>query len=121
MLVLTNPTGVVIFGAVWVAFSCIVFWTTEGGEFTNAFTYGGNFLTEYPVDLYARWARRLLAYVVPLAFVGYFPALYLLDKPDPLGLPRTLEFSGPAAAAVAVIAAGSVWRFAIRHYRSAGG
>jgi len=121
MLVLTIPVGIVIFGAVWVAGSCIAFWTVDGGEFTNAFTYGGNFLTEYPVDLYSRWARRLLAYVVPLAFVAYFPALYILGKPDPLGLPRALEFSGPAAAAAACVGAAATWRFAVRRYRSAGG
>jgi ABC-2 type transport system permease protein len=121
MLALTIPQGIVIFSAVWVAGSCIAFWTVDGGEFTNAFTYGGNFLTEYPVDLYSRWARRLLAYVVPLAFVAYFPSLYVLGKPDPLGLPRALEFSGPAAAAAACLGAAVVWRFAVRHYRSAGG
>lgn len=120
-LALTIPVGTVIFSAVWVAGSCIAFWTTEGGEFTNAFTYGGNFLTEYPIDLYSRWARRLLAYVVPLAFVAYFPSLYILGKPDRLGLPGALRFAGPAVAIVACIAAGTVWRFAIRHYRSAGG
>jgi ABC-2 type transport system permease protein len=121
MLVIAIPVGVVLFSAVWVAGSCIAFWTVDGGEFTNAFTYGGNFLTEYPVDLYSRWTRRLLAYVVPLAFVAYFPALYILDKPDPLGLPQFLEFAGPVVAAAACIVAGAVWRFAVRHYRSAGG
>jgi ABC-2 type transport system permease protein len=45
-------------------------------------------LTQYPIDVYAAWFRRFLGYVVPLAFVCYFPALYLLDKPDPLGPPR---------------------------------
>lgn len=121
MLVLTFPVGVVLFSAVWVAGACIAFWTVDGGEFTNAFTYGGNFLTEYPVDLYSRWARRLLAYVVPLAFVAYFPALYILGKPDPLGLPRALEFAGPLVAAAACLVAAGIWRFAVRHYRSAGG
>ena len=121
MLVLTIPVGVVLFSAVWVAGSCIAFWTVDGGEFTNAFTYGGNFLTEYPIDLYSRWARRLLAYVVPLAFVAYFPTLYILGKRDPLGLPRLFEFAGSLVAAAACAVSAAVWRFAIRHYRSAGG
>jgi ABC-2 type transport system permease protein len=115
------PVGAVIFGAVWVAFVCIVFWTTDSGEFTNAFTYGGNLLTEYPIDIYGRWLRRFLAYLVPLAFVAYFPALYVLGKPDPLGLPRALEFVSPAVAVAAAAVAGCIWRAAVRHYRSAGG
>jgi ABC-2 type transport system permease protein len=120
-LVACVPVGCVIFGSVWVVGACIAFWTTDGGEFTNAFTYGGNFMAQYPIDIYSAWLRRFLAYIVPLAFVCYFPALFVLGKPDPLGLPRVLDFSSPAVAAVAACVAGLVWRFAVRHYRSAGG
>ena len=121
MLVVMVPAAIVIFSSVWVIGACLAFWTTDGGEFTNAFTYGGNFLAQYPVDILSAWLRRFLAYIVPLAFVAYFPALYVLDKPDPLGLPRVFEFSSPLVAAVAAVVAGVIWRFAVRHYRSAGG
>jgi ABC-2 type transport system permease protein len=121
MLVVMIPAAIVIFGSVWVVGGCLSFWTTDGGEFTNAFTYGGNFLAQYPVDILSSWLRRFLAYVVPLAFVCYFPALYILDKPDPLGLPRVAEFLSPAVALTAAVVAGFVWQFAVRHYRSAGG
>ena len=120
-LVLSVATGVVIFASVWVVGACIAFWTTDGGEFTNAFTYGGNFLAQYPIDVYSAWLRRLLAYVVPLAFVCYFPALFVLGKDDPLGLPRAFEVSSPLVAGLAACVAGLVWRAAVRRYRSAGG
>ena len=120
VLVAMIPSGAVVFGAVWVTGACLAFWTTEGGEFTNAFTYGGNFLTQYPIDIYSQWARRFLAYFVPMAFVCYFPALYVLGKPDPLGLPRFLEFLSPVVAVVASAVAGLVWRVAVRRYRSTG-
>jgi ABC-2 type transport system permease protein len=120
LLVLMIPTGVVIYGAVWVTGATLAFWTTEGGEFTNAFTYGGNFLTQYPINIYSAWARRFLAYAVPMAFVCYFPALYILDKPDALGLPSFLRFMSPLVAAVAVAVAGTIWRLAVRRYRSTG-
>jgi ABC-2 type transport system permease protein len=121
MLIVMIPAGVVIFASVWVIGACLAFWTTDGGEFTNAFTYGGNFMAQYPIDVYAAWLRRFLCYLVPLGFVCYFPSLYLLDKADPLGLPRLFQFASPAAAALAAIVAGLVWRGAVRHYRSAGG
>ena len=35
---------------------------------------------------------------IPLAFVCYFPALFVLGKADPLGLPRFLDFASPAVA-----------------------
>ena len=80
MVPVTIVSGAVIFGAVWVIGATLAFWTTEGGEVVNSFTYGGNFLTQYPLAVYSRWLRRILAFVVPLAFVNYFPALYLLGR-----------------------------------------
>jgi viologen exporter family transport system permease protein len=121
MVVVMVPSAIVIFSSVWVVGSCLAFWTTDGGEFTNAFTYGGNFLAQYPIDILGDWLRRFLAYLVPLAFVCYFPALYILDKPDPLGLPDFLNFASPLVALWTAAVAGLIWRFAVRHYRSAGG
>jgi ABC-2 type transport system permease protein len=120
MIFVMIACGTAIFVSVWLFMICIVFWAVEGDETANAFTYGGHFLTQYPIDIYRSWLRRLLAYLIPMAFVAYFPALYILDKPDPLGLPSFLRFSSPVAALLAAIAAGSMWRFAVRHYRSTG-
>ena len=121
VLLVSLPSAVVIFSSIWVVGACIAFWTTDGGEFTNAFTYGGTSMAQYPFDIYSTWLRRLLGFVIPLAFVCYFPALYVLGKADPLGLPRFLEFCSPAVAAVSAVVAGLTWRSAVRHYRSAGG
>jgi len=112
--------GAAIFAAVWVAGATIAFWTVDGGEFTNAFTYGGNFMTQYPISIYGEWVRRFLAYLIPMAFVCYFPSLYILDKPDPLGLPRALQFASPVVAVAAAVVAGVIWRSAVRRYRSVG-
>jgi ABC-2 type transport system permease protein len=87
----------------------------------NAFTYGGSFLSQYPIGVFARWLRGLVVFVVPVAFVAYFPALYVLDKEDTLGLPEALQYASPVVALLAVFASAAVWRNAVRHYRSAGG
>jgi ABC-2 type transport system permease protein len=113
--------AVAIFASIWIAFICIAFWTIEGTETANTFTYGGQFLAQYPINIYNAWLRRFLAFVVPTAFVAYFPALYILDKPDPLGLPSVLQVISPLVAVAAACAAGLVWRVAVRHYQSAGG
>lgn len=121
MLPLAIVCGVVIFASVWVAFSCVVFLVIDGREFTNAITYGGSTLTQYPMTIYGPWLRRLLGFLVPLAFVAFEPALYLLDRPDPFGLPAAVRVASPLVALAAVAAAGLVWQAAVRRYRSAGG
>ncbi len=113
--------GCVIFCGIWVLGASTVFWTTGNGlEMLNSFTYGGNQFTSYPLNIYAGWLRRLLAFVIPLGFVNYFPALFILDRDDPLGAPEPLRFLGPLVALGVVIAARFAWGQAVRHYRSTG-
>ncbi len=120
MLVLMILAGIVIFASIWVAFSSIVFWIVDSQEVTNAFTYGGGFLSQYPVDVFASWLRRFVTFFVPIAFASYYPSLYVLGKEDPLGLPGAVQFASPLVAVVAVTAGTLVWRVAVRHYRSTG-
>ena len=35
--------------------------------------------------------------MIPAIFMNYYPALYLLDKPDPFGMPVWVRFLAPAA------------------------
>jgi viologen exporter family transport system permease protein len=120
MLVVAIVAGAAIFAGIWVAFSSIAFWLIDSQEVCNAFTYGGNFTAQYPVNIFGRWLRHLVVFVIPLAFVSYYPSLYVLDKPDELGLPRALQFASPAVAIVTGVAAWIVWRTAVRRYRSVG-
>jgi len=120
VLVTAPVAGAVILGAVWVAANAVSFWLVDGSEFANAFTYGSNFSTSYPITIYGPWLRRVVCYAVPAAFVAYFPALALLDRPDPLGLPEALRWSPPLVALVAVAVAGLVWRTGVRHYQGTG-
>ena len=121
VLVLAIPAATAIFASVWIATICVAFWAVEGREASNAFSYGGQFLAQFPINIYDTWLRRFLAYLFPVAFVAYFPALYILAKPDPLGLPDWLRFMSPLVAALALVVAGRVWAIGVRHYQSAGG
>ena len=109
-----------IFCAIFVATNAIAFWTIDAREVANSFTYGGQFITQFPMHIFGAWFRRMLGFVVPLAFVNYFPSLYILGKTDPLGAPSFLRFVSPAVAVVTAIVAAGVWRTAVRHYRSTG-
>ena len=119
LLPLAIVSGAVLYAAVWIALATIAFWIVDAIEFVNAFTYGGSFLSQYPISIFGRWLRGLVLFVVPLAFVAYFPVRALLDK-DGIG-PAELGYASPLVAAAASLVAFAVWRGAVRHYRSAGG
>ena len=103
-LPVTVIAAVGIFAGVWITLICIVFWFVDGRETVNAFTDGGTFLAQYPLEIYGTWVRRFFAYVVPSAFVAYLPATYLLDRPPVDGLPSWLGLASPAVAALALAA-----------------
>jgi ABC-2 type transport system permease protein len=121
LLVLAAPlAGAVFFASIFVASASLAFWWVESGEVGNAFTYGGRDFTAYPVSVYSGWFRALFAYGLGFGFVAYYPALALLGRRDPLGLPGWVGWASPLVALVAAGVAAAVWRVGIRHYRSTG-
>jgi len=112
-------SGVIFFG-LFVAFSCVQFWTSDSSEFANAFTYGGNTITQYPLSIYPKELTKSLTFLLPIAFVNWYPCLYLLGIPDPFGLPTWLQFCSPVAAAIVLGGALLAWRTGVRHYTSTG-
>lgn len=120
LAVITPVAGSVILAAIWVAANTVSFWLVDGSEVANSVTYGSNFSTSYPITVYGPWLRRILCFAVPGAFVAYFPALALLGRADPLGLPAFLQWSSPLVAAVAVTVAALIWRTGVRRYQGTG-
>jgi ABC-2 type transport system permease protein len=120
LLVLTPLAGAGIFGAIFVAANSVSFWFVDARELANTVTYGGSYLTSYPITVFTDWVRALLAYIVPGAFVAYYPALTLLDHADPLGAPTWLGWLDTPVAVLAAAVAALLWRTAVRHYRGTG-
>jgi ABC-2 type transport system permease protein len=120
LVILVPFAGGLFFGSIFVLSASLAFWWVDSGELGSAFTYGGRDFTSYPVPVYAGWFRALFAYGLGFAFVSYQPALALLGRADPLGLPAWAGFVSPLVALVAAGVAAAVWRSGIRHYRSTG-
>lgn len=109
-----------IFFSLFIALACLQFWTADSSEAANAFTYGGNTVTQFPMTVFPSEVVKALTFVLPIAFVNWYPALYILGRDDPFGFPDWLQFASPIAAAVTLGVATFVWRTGVRHYRSTG-
>ncbi|MBI2940777.1 MAG: ABC-2 family transporter protein [Chloroflexi bacterium] len=120
VLALTVVSGTAIFFSLIVICATSCFWTVQANEAVNVLTNGGTAMISYPLDIYHAWLRRLATFVVPLAFVSYYPALYVLDRADPLGLPAWVGFLSPVAAAAFGFLAWTVWSVGVRHYQGTG-
>jgi ABC-2 type transport system permease protein len=113
-------SGAGIFAAVFVAAAAFQFVAQDASEVSNAFTYGGTTMLQYPPTVFAQELVRGATFVVPLAFVNWLPASYVLERPYPLGLPGWVAFTPPLVAVACCALAGLAWRAGLRSYRSTG-
>ncbi|MFJ5173814.1 ABC transporter permease [Streptomyces griseoviridis] len=113
-------SGAGIFCAVFVAGAAFQFVAQDASEVQNAFTYGGTTLLQYPPTVFGRELVRGVTFVLPLAFVNWVPAAYLLGRPLPLELPGWVAFMPPLVSGACLALAGLAWRAGLRSYRSTG-
>lgn len=113
-------SGAAIFASLFVVGAAFQFLAQDAAEVQNSFTYGGTTLLQYPPTVFAKDLVRGVTFVVPLAFVNWLPALYVLGQPYPLDLPRWLAFTPPLVAVLCCALAGLAWRAGLRSYRSTG-
>ncbi|MCS0602470.1 ABC transporter permease [Streptomyces sp. LP11] len=113
-------SGCGIFCAVFVTGAAFQFLAQDAAEVQNAFTYGGTTLLQYPPSVFAKELVRGVTFVLPLAFVNWLPASWILGRPYPLDLPDWLAFTPPLVAVGCCALAGLAWRAGLRSYRSTG-
>ncbi|MEU7661375.1 ABC transporter permease [Streptomyces lincolnensis] len=113
-------SGAAIFCALFVAGAAFQFVAQDAAEVQNAFTYGGTTLLQYPPTVFGKDLVRGVTFLLPLAFVNWVPASYVLGRPYPLELHRWTAFAPPLVAAGCCALAGLAWRAGLRSYRSTG-
>ncbi|GHJ36561.1 ABC transporter permease [Streptomyces sp. TS71-3] len=113
-------SGAAVFSAVFVAGAAFQFVAQDAAEVQNSLTYGGTTLLQYPPTVFAKDLVRGVTFIVPLAFVNWLPALYILGRPYPVHLPQWVAWAPPPVALACCALAGVAWRAALRSYRSTG-
>jgi viologen exporter family transport system permease protein len=120
-MIVTIVGGVFFFAGLFIFGSGISFWTVDSLEVMNMATYGGQFLTQYPMTIYGDLLRSFVTFVIPMAFINYYPTLWLLGKPDPIGGPIGLLALLAPIICLAIFAVGvALWRRGVKHYASTG-
>ncbi|HZZ66490.1 MAG TPA: ABC-2 family transporter protein [Candidatus Baltobacteraceae bacterium] len=77
--------------------------------------------TRYPISIYTRGVRVILAFVFPFAFMNYFPATFLLHKTDTgLSLSPQIGLLTPVIGAAWLAVSYMFWRKGLQHYQGTG-
>ena len=77
--------------------------------------------TRYPLTIYSRGVRLVLAFVFPFAFMNYFPATFFLHKAETgLSLPPAVGLLTPLIGIAFVAVAYVFWRIGLNRYQGVG-
>jgi len=77
--------------------------------------------TRFPISIYTKGVRLLLAFVFPFAFMNYFPATYFLHKAETgLGLNPAVGLLTPLIGIAWTAVAYAFWRVGLQHYQGTG-
>lgn len=112
--------GVLIQGAVFLFFAAINFFLLKTDNLKDLLYWNLRKFAGYPISIFHQAIQVLLLYVVPFAFVNYFPAQYLLRKSDMSGYPQAFLYLTPVIGVVMYLLAYGFWRFSLKYYKSSG-
>lgn len=121
LFAITLGAGVAIFAGLFVTAAGVQFFLIDGSELTNAFTYGGSYASMQPTSVFPTPMKLVFAFLIPVAFSSYLPAIALLGLPGPALLPNWLAWASPLAALWVWVLAMYSWRLGTRHYQGGGG
>lgn len=88
-------------------------------EMVNALTYGGRSACEYPVDVFPRPIQLVFSILAPFSLTLHVPVAFVLGKPL-WGWPQWTAVVCPLAGPAVLLIMWTIFRAALRHYRSTG-
>jgi ABC-2 type transport system permease protein len=113
--------GALIDFGINLAIATISFWTVQIETLRWVVMSLEQEFTRYPISIYTRGVRFVLAFIFPFAFMNYFPATYLLHKTEVgFALSPQVGLLTPLVGLAWFAAAYVFWRYGLRHYQGTG-
>lgn len=72
----------------------------------------------YPISIFHKAIQFFMIYIMPFAFVNYFPAQYLLRKDDMSEYSEIFMYLTPAVGIVMYLLSYFFWRFRAKPHKS---
>lgn len=74
--------GILVFFGLFLLAASYCFVTIQGLEVRNVFTDGGKQMAQYPIGVFKKGFVFFFTFIIPYAFVNYYPLLYFVGKSD---------------------------------------
>ena len=114
-LLLMIISAATIFFGIFLLAASYCFITVQGLEVRNVFTDGGKHMAQYPIGVFKKGFVWFFTFIIPYAFVNYYPLLYFVGKEDNL-----LYAFSPIVVFIYLIPCFIVFKKGIKRYASVG-
>lgn len=114
-LILMLLSGIIVFFSIFLLAASYCFITIQGLEVRNVFTDGGKHMAQYPIGIFSKGFIFFFTFVIPYAFVNYYPLLYVIGKRN-----NILYAFSPLLLFIYVIPCIIVFYLGVKKYESAG-
>jgi ABC-2 type transport system permease protein len=118
-LLLTIVSGTFLQAAVIVIIGSLVFFFTRVQFLFQLYFRLKDFIA-YPISIYGVIIQLVLTWVVPLAFINFYPSLFLLEK-NQMSINHWLGWMIPICGPVMFWIAYKLWEVGLNKYQGAGG
>lgn len=112
--------GVLIQGAIFLFLATLNIYLLETNTLKEVFYWNPRKFAGYPISIFHKAIQFGMTFVVPFAFVNYFPAQFLLRKEDMMYYPEVFMYITPVVGIVLYLLAYVFWRKSIKYYKSSG-
>ena len=75
-------SGILVFFSLFLLAASYCFITVQGLEVRNVFTDGGKHMAQYPIGIFSKGFVYFFTFIIPYAFVNYYPLLFVIGKSD---------------------------------------
>ena len=117
LLGVTLVNAVLLMGAINLITNCIAFWDPSASSSFPFLVQSFSDFSKFPLTLYNRLMQFILTWLIPFAFVSYYPGLVLLRRAE---ASPWLAYGAPLSGPVMVIIAIIVWRIGLLRYQGVG-
>ena len=120
MLIVNILGGTLICAAAQLIFSTPNLWMVRGTGIVDFFYYESIPFIRYPITIFPLFMQVILTYILPYAFINFFPAQYFLGKTDFSIFSPMFQYLTPLVGVVAFSISIWFWNWGLKKYQSTG-
>jgi ABC-2 type transport system permease protein len=119
-LIATLIGGTLIQASLFLVSGTLSFWIVRTSTIYGTLVGSFREFIDYPISIYHRFFQVILTFIIPLAFINFFPSHYLLDKGGEILFHPVLQYGTPVVGIVFFMIAYKFWTTGVNKYESTG-